>query len=595
MSSNRRRSPRPKNQAAGRSQEGRALAKTECPSPDEPISGRAELAAAKLSDVGRLRPHNEDFVDCYVPADPEQLERKGAVYLVADGMGGHQAGEVASQGAVETVIRQYYADLDHDVATSLVRAFRQANQYIHEQAQTDPNRTGMGTTLVAAVILGRKVYIANVGDSRAYLISKTGISQITEDHSWVEEQVRAGLLTTEQARRHPQRNLVTRALGSRPAVEVDLFEGQLGEGDKLLLCSDGLTSHVEDLEMEAVVREHPPEEAVRLLVAKANERGGSDNISVLVVGGREEVVPAPVPSQEPSREFPLIPVLAGAAVVLALVAAALLFLPSLLKSDATPTPTASPAVAQTATAPAPEGASPSETTAGETPPAASETAPPLGATLTPASGAGPTTEESTPSPTETLVPTSTATMLMLTPVIEGTSTDDAPTEGSPTAGAPTEGTPTDGATSTAAPTPTSPPAVAATPTSHPAPTLLRPDANAELRETGNFAWQWPHGSLPANHFFDLRIWSQQEEEGGLPRRGAVQPTTRTEAVVQLALVPAIKDHGTGDYYWSVVVVQNAQNPRVVGSWGEKRKFHYAGPEERDSGPRFPFPVPTLRP
>lgn len=415
MSSNRRRSPHPWNQATEPSQEEYAVAMTECPPPEQPGTApvELELAAAKLSDVGRLRPHNEDFVDCYVPTDPEQLERKGAIYLVADGMGGHQAGEVASQRAVATVIQQYYVDPDHDAATSLVRAFRQANQYIHEQAQANPDRAGMGTTLVAAVILGRKAYIANVGDSRAYLISKTDISQITEDHSWVEEQVRAGLLTPEQARRHPQRNLVTRALGSRPSVEVDLFEWQLGAGDTLLLCSDGLTSHVEDLEIEAVVREHPPEEAVRLLIAKANERGGSDNISVLVLGRRKEIVPVPVPGQEPTREFPLIPVLVAVVLVLALIAAALLFLPGRLESDATPS-----------------------------------------------------------SPTETLVPTSAATTPMPPPGTEDTAEEGLPTEGS---------------------------------------------------------------------------------------------------------------------------VESAQDPQLVGRWGEKRKFHYADPGEMGLGLDLPSPSPTLRP
>jgi serine/threonine protein phosphatase PrpC len=180
-----------------------------------------DLVATKLTDVGRARPHNEDYVDYYTPPDPRQLARKGSIYVVADGMGGHQAGEVASQGAVELAIGQYYSDTTHDVGTGLVRAFRAANQQIHAQAQSDPSKGGMGTTLVAAVILGRKVYVANVGDSRAYLVNRQGITQITEDHSWVEEQVRAGLLTPEQAKRHPQRNLVTRALGSKPAVEVD--------------------------------------------------------------------------------------------------------------------------------------------------------------------------------------------------------------------------------------------------------------------------------------------------------------------------------------------------------------------------------------
>ena len=235
-----------------------------------------------------MRPHNEDYVDFYVPPDPQQAARKGAIYLVADGMGGHQAGEVASRGAVETAIERYYADTSRDVGKSLVRAVQAANRQIHAQAQTDPSKSGMGTTLVAAVILGRKVYVANVGDSRAYLINRASMAQITEDHSWVEEQVRAGLLTPEQAKRHPQRNLVTRALGSKPSVDVDLFEGEVSTGDAILLCSDGLTGRVEDHEIAAIVRDHSPNEAARLLVAAANERGGSDNITVLIVSTEKD-------------------------------------------------------------------------------------------------------------------------------------------------------------------------------------------------------------------------------------------------------------------------------------------------------------------
>ena len=254
----------------------------------QPTSPQAlDLVAAKLTDVGRKRPHNEDYVEYYVPSDPQQRARKGVTYLVADGMGGHQAGEVASQGAVELVIHQYYSDPDPDVGVSIVRAIRAANKQIYSQAQADPSKSGMGTTLVAAVVLGRKVYVANVGDSRAYLINRTGITQITEDHSWVEEQVRAGLLTPEQARKHPQRNLVTRALGSKSTVEVDLFEGEISASDTLLLCSDGLTGRVDDQEIAAIVREQLPAEAARLLVAQANERGGNDNITVLIVRAEE--------------------------------------------------------------------------------------------------------------------------------------------------------------------------------------------------------------------------------------------------------------------------------------------------------------------
>jgi serine/threonine protein phosphatase PrpC len=291
-------------------------------------SQELDLVVATLTDIGRARPRNEDFVEYYVPPDPQQLAHKGSIYLVADGMGGHQAGEVASQRAVELAISNYYNETTDDVGASLVQAFHLANEQIHNQSLSDAAKNGMGTTLVAAVILGRRVYVANVGDSRAYVINEEGIIQITEDHSLVEEQVRAGLLTPEQARRHPQRNLVTRALGSRPSVEVDLFERDFESGDILLLCSDGLTGRVEDPEIAAIVQENHPHEAVRQLIALANERGGNDNITALIVRAQETLDSTRLLSRVPFRGVPthrsrIIPALVIAVTILALVLAAM--------------------------------------------------------------------------------------------------------------------------------------------------------------------------------------------------------------------------------------------------------------------------------
>lgn len=285
----------------------------------------ADLEVAQRSDVGRVRPRNEDYVGHSIPQGPHERERKGVICLVADGMGGHQAGEVASKQAVETVIQQYYGDVTNDLGASLVKAIQAANRTIYQQAQADPSKAGMGTTLVGAVIAGQKVYVANVGDSRAYLIGSSGAVQITEDHSWVGEQVRAGLLTPAQARQHPQRNLVFRALGSRPSVEVDLFEGTIAEGVSLLLCSDGLTNYVSDAEIEQAVRQHSAQEAVDLLTEKAKERGGSDNISVLLASTRPRDGSAAAPEERRARAGArlLIPVLLGLAALLALAALAI--------------------------------------------------------------------------------------------------------------------------------------------------------------------------------------------------------------------------------------------------------------------------------
>ena len=264
----------------------------------EPHSTRLELRFGQKSDRGPSRALNEDYADCFVAADEAQRRDKGAIFLVADGMGGHQAGEVASRMAVERVRQEYYADAAHEPGDSLVRAFKVANRALYDYALSDPSKAGMGTTLVAAVVLGRRVCVANVGDSRAYLISKKTITQITKDHSWVEKQVQAGLLTREQAERHPQRNLITRALGAKASVEVDLFEGELHGGDVLLLCTDGLSGPLSERQMTRIVGSQPPTQAAAQLVAQANVQGGEDNASAIVVEAttphRKESGPTPL-------------------------------------------------------------------------------------------------------------------------------------------------------------------------------------------------------------------------------------------------------------------------------------------------------------
>jgi serine/threonine protein phosphatase PrpC len=239
-------------------------------------------AAVKLTDVGQTRKHNEDCAAIKIPGH-ELLRTKGALYLVADGMGGYQAGEVASQRAAEEIIDTYYADPHTDIAASLNRAMRKANATVHETAQSDLHLVGMGTTAVVAAVRGPEVHVANVGDSRAYLLRRGKLTQITHDHSFVQDQVDAGIITPEQARTHQQRNVITRALGHKPQVEVDTFEGQLEVGDTLLLCSDGLTGPLRDEEVAAILQQHTPHEAIVHLIGRANQRGGPDNISVVLV------------------------------------------------------------------------------------------------------------------------------------------------------------------------------------------------------------------------------------------------------------------------------------------------------------------------
>ncbi|MBN1659571.1 MAG: protein phosphatase 2C domain-containing protein [Anaerolineae bacterium] len=260
------------------------------------------------SHTGPTRDLNEDLAGYRVPDIDSDEAARGALFVVADGMGGHQAGEVASRTAVETVIREYYADTEPHPGERLVRAVKVANRAIHDRAAIDPSRAGMGTTLVAAAVVGSRVYVVNVGDSRAYVLTQAGatgtasLSQITVDHSWVTEQVEVGRLRREQIAGHPQRNLITRALGTQPSVIVDLFKGDLVADDTLLLCSDGVCSVVPETRLAQILRTAPPQSAAEELVAQAALRGGSDNATALVVRATSASPAHAVPTGEKKRE-----------------------------------------------------------------------------------------------------------------------------------------------------------------------------------------------------------------------------------------------------------------------------------------------------
>ncbi|MDQ6644280.1 MAG: Stp1/IreP family PP2C-type Ser/Thr phosphatase, partial [Chloroflexota bacterium] len=245
------------------------------------------LEVAQLTDVGRKREHNEDNMAYVIPKDPQVMAKKGALFIVADGMGGHAAGEVASEIAVDTVSNVYYQDDSDDAATSLLHAIKRANALIHQRAAENMLRSGMGTTCVAAVLRGNMAYIANVGDSRAYLVRNGQVKQVSQDHSWVAEQVRAGLLTEDQARTHAQRNVITRCLGTQADVEIDVFPEQLEDKDALVLCTDGLSGLVSDDEIRRIVGQSIPQDSVYHLVQRANENGGPDNITAIVISVQE--------------------------------------------------------------------------------------------------------------------------------------------------------------------------------------------------------------------------------------------------------------------------------------------------------------------
>lgn len=243
-----------------------------------------ELEVGSKTNPGRRRQNNEDAISARVPADPELRERKGALFLVADGVGGSEGGEVASSEAIRWVVKSYYESNSQDVIQSLSQAIVKANEEIFSRSQEDLILEDMATTIVAAVIRGEQLWIANVGDSRAYLIRRNSIKQITTDHSWTNDQIQAGFLTESQAKQSPYRSAITRGLGKNRTVEVDTFSPKkLHAGNVLVLCSDGLSDLVHDDEIHQFASSVTPGEAVETLVGLANLRGGPDNISVLVV------------------------------------------------------------------------------------------------------------------------------------------------------------------------------------------------------------------------------------------------------------------------------------------------------------------------
>jgi PPM family protein phosphatase len=242
------------------------------------------LVFAAATDVGRMRKNNEDS---YLSAQP--------VAAVADGMGGHSAGEVASAIAIEelTALRDRGPWENETAATDdLKQAILRANRRIREMAARDRRLNGMGTTLVALLEDGDMVHVANIGDSRGYLLRQGELSQVTVDHSLVQELVDDGRLSPEDAERHPQRSVITRALGIDPEVEFDLFTYKLQVGDRLLLCSDGLSDVVEPAQIRKVLLRVPSaQRAAGELVSVANANGGPDNITVIVVDAVDESAP----------------------------------------------------------------------------------------------------------------------------------------------------------------------------------------------------------------------------------------------------------------------------------------------------------------
>lgn len=234
------------------------------------MSGRERQHWASATDIGRVRSHNEDAILVSPP-----------LFVVADGLGGHEAGEVASKIAVETLRDNAPRRAD---ANALGRAVRAANREVIRAAREGIGRKGMGTTITAAIVDGLDVVIAQVGDSRAYRLHDGTLDRVTQDHSMVADLVRSGQISEAESRVHPHRSIITRALGTDPNMYADTFEVDVEQGDRLLLCSDGLTAMLTDERIaELLATSRDPGTTARALVDAANELGGQDNISVVVI------------------------------------------------------------------------------------------------------------------------------------------------------------------------------------------------------------------------------------------------------------------------------------------------------------------------
>ncbi|HLM54594.1 MAG TPA: Stp1/IreP family PP2C-type Ser/Thr phosphatase [Pyrinomonadaceae bacterium] len=244
-----------------------------------------EIVASVQTDKGCVREINEDSGRLVRPNDARLLEERGLLLVVADGMGGHSAGEVASQMAVDLISRLYYQS-QGDALAALRDAVSEANRRIFSAAAADESKRGMGTTCTALAIRGGEATVAHVGDSRCYMVRGGDIYQLTEDHSAVMEMVRHGLISKEEARTHEDKNVILRALGTTPEVEVAMAEPfAVREGDRLLLCSDGLHDLVTDEEIgQTLAGADDLHAAGQQLIELAKGRGGHDNITVGIVG-----------------------------------------------------------------------------------------------------------------------------------------------------------------------------------------------------------------------------------------------------------------------------------------------------------------------
>jgi protein phosphatase len=248
------------------------------------MSNLGQIQASLLTDIGRRRENNQDFVAHWQPTTPDDEQQHGWLYIVADGVGGADSGEFASRFASEKTRDHYLASSEEPHwGQRLAKAMHTANSELRQYVAENAENSRMATTMVAAVFQESHLFITNVGDSRGYLWHQGQLTQVTKDQSLVAKLVEEGAISPEEAKGHPHENIILSSLGSEAHPQIDLYERDLNAGDILLLCSDGLTKYVENDEIAQIITTLAPDQASQKLVMLANERGGSDNISVAII------------------------------------------------------------------------------------------------------------------------------------------------------------------------------------------------------------------------------------------------------------------------------------------------------------------------
>ena len=270
--------------------------------PNADSSAEKARKIGMLTDVGQVRPVDEDSIlvaDLSFGVNSESS--KFLLLAVADGMGGHAKGEEASKIALNAIARAVIPDLLNNTSFTkiLEKGIQNANQDILDYTAKNPEASGMGTTSVCAVVKDNQIHLANVGDSRAYRVSDDEICRVTKDHSYVQALIDEGDITEEQAREHPRKNEITRAVGIMPSIEVDTMKLTLDSDESLLLCCDGVIAHLSDDDIHKIIRDSPdPQTACKEIVDMANEKGGSDNISLIILSSEGSDIKEPDATSE---------------------------------------------------------------------------------------------------------------------------------------------------------------------------------------------------------------------------------------------------------------------------------------------------------